>query len=537
MKMKTKGKKKKVVTALVVVALIVIGGLMSRAYMMKKGADTEAQVGNYDEIKAQDLVQTASVTGAIISAQTEQVNAGTVNAYPVKSVDVHVGDAVKAGDVLFTLDMKAMEEDLKLQKQALAAQQNGNQYAIDVAKRQAGDAQKAADQANQQAQNAAAFAQADLDAANQNVAAIADKLNNKRAEEANLLNAYNAETDDTKRAELKTQYQAAAAESKSLEADLTTAQNSAAEAQRSVTNTALSYEMSKTSGAATMAGQNEAINKASMDASSNTLSMQQSICKSEEELSKAEVKASMDGVVTDINVQVGQNYNGTGGVVISDTANLLASANVDEAVISKITEGMEVSIKTDATGDQILKGKVVYVSPTATKNSSGNGSQDQSGNATAGVSTARATYRVDVALDEANPDLRIGMTAKMNFNLAEAKGALTVPTMDIMEDEDGSKYILVEDETATAEDAKKDADKKADQTKDADREKDADKEALAGTGKEVLPENAKKIPVTIGVQTDFYSEVHGAGLKEGMKVLQSATDESESVDEVADTIF
>ena len=303
MKMKTKGKKKKVVTALVVVALIVIGGLMSRAYMMKKGADTEAQVGNYDEIKVQDLVQTASVTGAIISAQTEQVNAGTVNAYPVKSVDVHVGDAVKAGDVLFTLDMKAMEEDLKLQKQALAAQQNGNQYAIDVAKRQAGDAQKAADQANQQAQNAAAFAQADLDAANQNVAAIADKLNNKRAEEANLLNAYNAETDDTKRAELKTQYQAAAAECKSLEADLTTAQNSAAEAQRSVTNTALSYEMSKTSGAATMAGQNEAINKASMDASSNTLSMQQSICKSEEELSKVEVKASMDGVVTDINVQ------------------------------------------------------------------------------------------------------------------------------------------------------------------------------------------------------------------------------------------
>ena len=41
MKMKTKGKKK-VVIALVVVALIVIGGLMSRAYMMKKGADTSA---------------------------------------------------------------------------------------------------------------------------------------------------------------------------------------------------------------------------------------------------------------------------------------------------------------------------------------------------------------------------------------------------------------------------------------------------------------------------------------------------------------
>ena len=79
MKMKTKSKKK-VIISLVVVALIVIGGLMSRAYMMKKGADTEAQVGNYDEIKVQDLVQTASVTGAIISAQTEQVNAGTVNA-------------------------------------------------------------------------------------------------------------------------------------------------------------------------------------------------------------------------------------------------------------------------------------------------------------------------------------------------------------------------------------------------------------------------------------------------------------------------
>ena len=66
MKMKTKSKKK-VIISLVVVALIVIGGLMSRAYMMKKGAETEAQVGNCDEIKVQDLVQTASVTGVIIS--------------------------------------------------------------------------------------------------------------------------------------------------------------------------------------------------------------------------------------------------------------------------------------------------------------------------------------------------------------------------------------------------------------------------------------------------------------------------------------
>lgn len=185
------------------------------------------------------------------------------------------------------------------------------------------------------------------------------------------------------------------------------------------------------------------------------------------------VTAPVSGTVTAVYAQVGEPGNGL-LFVIEDTQTLQVSTLVKEYDIGSIKEGMPVIIKTDATGEEAITGQVSSIDPVAAKDANGDiktGSDVEFG----------TTVQV---LDE-NSGLRIGTTARMNVVLEQKDGVLAVPAEAIYTRPDGTTCLLVPE---TAE-------------------------------KGMI---AKAIPVTVGLETDFYVEVSGGGLSQGMTVISNA---------------
>ena len=116
--------------------------------------------------------------------------------------------------------------------------------------------------------------------------------------------------------------------------------------------------------------------------------------------------APISGVITAMNVEVGDTYMGENSALFSvaDNENFVVSANVDEYDISSISEGMEAAVIVEALGEDELPATVSFVSPTVTTSSMGS-----------------STYAIEIALDDVNTDLRIGMTAQASIVLDAAE--------------------------------------------------------------------------------------------------------------------
>jgi multidrug efflux pump subunit AcrA (membrane-fusion protein) len=528
---------KKVVACMIIAALVIssVAGVAGFKYVKANAKETDSEAITI-EVTKQNIEKTLSATGTIISAEESGQFATTTSSYPVEEVYVKVGDVVKKGDPLYKLDMTTMEQTLSYQQQALNIQNQQNEIAKQNANQALTDAQRnGATQINDSNRNLES-AQQDQNTANRNKknadnnlttasnseneaerakdsasATLAaaqkkvDDLNAKitdletqiaSAEDPTELNNQltQAKTDlETAKTELataqsdydskKSAYDSAVSATESARQSVQSASDSVASANRSVESAQSSLNNTTESANSSVYTQAQAAKSNELSAQSNTLSAKQEIEKSQEELSKATVYASQDGTVTNVNIVKGQTYSGTDAVVIDNVTSLKATADIDEAQIPSIQVGQKVQIKTDATGDEVLNGTVVFVSPTATKNST---KTTDATSTTASVSKSRATYRVDVQIDDSNENLRLGMTAKMTFITASSENAIAVPSSDIKTSDDGSKYVVI-------------------QTKDG---------------------SAKNVTVTTGISDDFYTEITGGDLKEGEMIVESDMDEN-----------
>lgn len=517
---------KKIIAAMVAAALLIsaFAGVTGVRHVMAKANESENTIATVSVVK-QDVQKTLSATGTIISAEESGQFATVTGSYPVEEVYVKVGDVVKKGDPLYKLDMSTMEETLSFQQQALdlqnqqnaISQQNADkalQDAKDAGAVQVNDANRSLAQAKQDkaaadrqqsnsnsqldsARNTESDAKGAYDNANSNVSSIQSKVNDIQKqidaadENANVdelkksLDAAKADLNSamSDRDGKKSAYDSAVSNRQSAEQTLQSAKDSAATAARSLDSASASAANTQNTANNNIINQYQTAKSNELSSKANTLSSQQEIAKSKEELSKAVVRASQDGTVTNVNIVKGQTYSGTDAVVIDNVTSLKATADIDEAQIPQIAVGQKVQIKTDATGDEILEGTVSFVSPTATKNSTKTTEGESS---TASVSKSRATYRVDVTLDNTHENLRLGMTAKMTFITANAKNALVVPTTDLQTDAEGNKYVVVQNANGST----------------------------------------KNVTVTPGISDDFYTEIKDGKLKEGDVIVEAGLDGS-----------
>ena len=78
----------------------------------------------------------------------------------------------------------------------------------------------------------------------------------------------------------------------------------------------------------------------------------------QEKIDRCVVKAPKDGVVTKLNVSVGSVPASPTIMIIENASQLVVSGKIDESDILRISEGMDADIKTSATGDKVISGKV-----------------------------------------------------------------------------------------------------------------------------------------------------------------------------------
>lgn len=535
----------KIILTIVIIAVVIFGVIGA---VSVNAAKNKAPEVSYDKVKKTDVKQTLSATGSIISNETTYENGqGVISQYPVKSVDVSLGDEVHAGDTLFTLDMSALESDISTQEQLLAAQKKADANTVAGAQDSLNSAQTTSSLTNSDAARSVTSAtedlqkaQADEVKAEADLADLQKKESDAKTAMDNLYGPYNSAKSDmaskqsayykaqsdaaakgsgaqaggadvafdfaTSTAQIAYQqadanYQSVAAEYNTAVSDynaakaaretgetaLDTAKQALTQAQRALDTANSTSQQTAVQNSSTVSAQQNALNGAKLSSESSTIQTNAQIANDKKNLEKGIVTAEKDGTVTAVNVKPGMIYAGDSAVVIDDMTGFKASLNVDEADISKITVGQKAEIKTDATEDDVLKGTVTFVSPVSTAMAQQGASTSSD---TAAATTSRASYRVDITLDHKDDRLRLGMTAKINIIIAESDDTLAVPDEDIVTDKDGNSFVTA-----------------------------------------VIDGRETKVPVETGVKNDYLTEVKSDKLKEKMKIVQ-VSDSSDSADEI-----
>lgn len=413
---KPKRKKKIWIIILLVVAVLAVV-IWNRLHSAPTQAGAENSVVEVEPVQKRDLSDTISLKGTIAGVSRTNVTSRAVA--EITSLNVQLGDTVKEGDLLCTLDSASIREKISDLESSIAK----TQAVENISNRQAMEAVQRAkeDQTNQleEAQRQIMLAEESFNVAQMN-------YDNGDVDFPTLLSA-----------------------------------------QRAVEAAKESYE-------ATVQSTNRAIRDAQLAAEQNRYNVSDSASRDtlndlKEQLADCEIKAPCSGVVTAVNVSVGDvNAEKVTILTIEDTSALKLVTSVAEADILKIEEGMKAVVTADAAGEEEIAGTVSRV--VRVKNQ---GTGDQA--------AAAGGYSVEVSIN--NKTLLVGMEAKVKIMIKEKGEVLAIPYDLVMYDENGDAYVLVaepkEDGSATA----------------------------------------VRRNVVLGEEVDYYTEVTGGDLAEGDRMI------------------
>lgn len=383
--------KKKIIVIVVIIA--VIGALFyscSRAAAIAKEKLVPAvQVTALKKTSLQDSI---SLSGTIQSNTTKNVYT-TLN-YPFKEVNVKVGDTVKAGQTLASLDTDSLSKDVE-------SAQYSTQYAQDSARLSLQKAKADYDNA--------------LNAYNNNLntelinakTAVSSTQQDLNTEKSNYdYNQYLYDNGELSKMALDQE-----------KAKLTAAQNAYDKAVSTLNATQNSVQ------------QNLKTLKNAYDqavAKSNDKSQTVTLEKQQENLAKGILTSPVNGTVTVVNATVGATANGV-LFTVEDTNDLIINTEIKEYDVGQVTVGKKVTIKTDATGSTEIAGVVSRIAPAATASTQG---------------TNNVTFAAEIRITDHNPALKIGMKARMSIVLSEKSDIYAVPYDSVLHKNDGTTYVL-----------------------------------------------------------------------------------------------
>jgi len=158
-------------------------------------------------------------------------------------------------------------------------------------------------------------------------------------------------------------------------------------------------------------------------------------------LSKTEITAPMDGVVTRLGAREGemvvvgvQNQPGTILMTLSDLSSIDAEVDVAEADVMRLAVGQPATAKLEALPGRELAGRVVEIGASALP--------------VTGAAAAAREFRVVVRLEAGGAELRPGLTCDVEILAEERADALTVPLqavlLRILEGRERTGVFLVE---------------------------------------------------------------------------------------------
>ena len=226
--------------------------------------------------------------------------------------------------------------------------------------------------------------------------------------------------------------------------------------------------------------------------------MQASLKVQKDQLSKCTIYAPMDGVVSQLNVQLGDRVlgsfysQGTNMMTVSDLKSMLAVVDVDENDVVLVSKGDTAIVNIDAFGNKQFKGIVYQIGNTAV--TTGTGTQEQVVN-----------FEVKLKFVEFNPGFRPGMSCNANIETKTMHNVISVPIQSVTA---RSNNMLVSENAGESNSSS---------TKKKDNSNDKVKEIvfIVKNGKAV------SVPVTTGISDDNYIQVV-SGLKGGEEVVSGS---------------
>lgn len=549
------GKKKWVKWVVIaLIALAVIGFFVYRSVKAKKELEDALANGSTTtaEIKRMDISKAISTTGTIQSKDVRTITSPLAGV-KIDEVNCKVGDMVQAGDVIVTFSREdinkkigQIEEDITEEKKAksLDGGDRTNTYvknydldtygvatAYDTLNQRAEDLQKAKDELQRACDDKTKFKELHEEAKEK-----VDEVQEKLIKKTNRLNELKAKanptedeikemadlTNETSSLSTKVSKYRDALDNydtriETLETTERSKQDAVDTAQRNYDDAYVKYNKAGYDASFNGAKSDYDRAKGELTADDKIRNLERQKEQNEDSLDNYIVTAPISGLVTAVNAQEGNGYQATTGALLTIQAVDIyeVTTQVDEYDINNVRIGQSVAIMTDATGDDELEGVVTFIAPTATSASSGSsGSGSGSGSSSSG-----STFEVRIDISKKDDRLRFGMTAKLNILIDTHKNVLAVPYDAIEEIEGGKTVIYVEDPSAAP--AKKEEGNgitvvgidgllKSD---DAGKDAGAAPGAMPGRG------NAKEIPVQVGLESDYYTEVISPEISEGMTVL------------------
>ncbi len=496
-----------------------------------------------------DLTSTINATGYVQSDHTRSLTTTLVNT-EVTAVNVEVGDVVQEGDPLCSFDTEEIENSLADARESLNVAQAQGSLSVQGAQRslndavnaqnyQVGTAGKNRDYSWTTYEEAAADyneAVADLESKKQEESDKKHEMDDaesrmNRAQDemeesarryaeaqaaaggdigdlvegvqdgsisvssgnlsevaSSLSEAYSDYTEKQAEAQAaSTEYSSASAAYQQAKTEREALENSVDSMKSAMDSSYHTYEQQEDAYNNTVitqnssvAGMQDSLTNSRLSASVGTQAQESQVRTYERQLEEGVLTAPIGGTVTAVNVQEGDTYTGGVIVTIQDCDAFVLEAEIDEYDISDIREGMKVIFRTDATREEELEGEIIFVSPVPTSAASSSGSM------AASAGGGDVTYQIKAAIHTDTDRLRLGMTAKMNIVLSEAEHVLTVPYDAVQTDENGNDVVYIVEDVA-GEDGK-------------------------------MTRQQRPVPVTVGIEGDYYVEISGEGVTEGMTV-------------------
>ena len=158
-----------------------------------------------------------------------------------------------------------------------------------------------------------------------------------------------------------------------------------------------------------------------------------SLDKAIENLSKTRILAPIDGKITSLKKEIGEQViqgtiNNPGSVimVLSDMNKLELEVDVNEVDAVLLKKGMDTDIHLDAFDNKIFKGEVKQISESAEKP----------------VGRDVSLFKVKIDFKENNKRIKPGMSGRAEIVVRRSKNALTIPIETVIKDEKGKEYCF-----------------------------------------------------------------------------------------------
>ena len=494
-------KKHKKLTALLAVLLavgIAIAGVWGKA---RKAGGTPYQYVRTTVLSKTTLSDSVSVNGTVKSGSSASVTAAdAVKTYKVTAVNVAVGDTVRKGDIIATLDTADVE------KQIANAELDSSDNRTSAEKSYTRSVEdQAADQASAQQELAKAQQEYDTLGLNNYYSTMttdgnADKTN--REVVTDWYNRYAEEIAGYENTLANLQIQLTQARqsgetdrAEGLQGQIEDYQNreSIAKAQCSIPELGLQgfdavkkcYESIQNYADALQKAQ-ESYQKSATNAARNVDDAATKLAQSQREddkltslqtaLEECTLTATMDGTITALNATVGDVCSGT-VATIQDVENLTVEVTIPASSVGTLSTGMTCRITSDATGDAVISGTLTRIDPVA--NDSG-------------------SFGATVTVNGQDSGLLIGISAKVEIVISEKDNVFTVPRDAVGTNEDGTTYVL------------------------------------RRTGGEGTDMTFEEVAVTEGDTNDYYVEITGDDLHEG-DIIRATADLTQGIESSTDS--